>query len=109
MSFYDFLDFFHYFLAFLLCFRFVSSETETDWSDRLFLSFKFIESFLVLFLNFRVANDIKKYLDYEVMIGVLYFGLSLGHFGDIDEFYILNINCLDDGIEFKKFLNRIVF
>lgn len=35
------------------------------------------------------------------MIGILYFGLTLGHLRDIDKFYILNIDCLDDGIELE--------
>jgi hypothetical protein len=62
-------------LAFLFTLAFIGSKTEADRGDGFFLGFKFAKSVFVFFLDFGVANNVKKYLNDKVMVRVLYFGL----------------------------------
>jgi hypothetical protein len=102
MVFFDDLpDFGDNFLAFLLSLGFVGSKTEADGGDGFFFSFEFVESVFVLFLDFGVADDVEEDLDDKVVVGVLDFGLGVCHFGDVDEFDVLDVDGFDDGIKFQ--------
>ena len=101
----DLPDFGYDFLAFEFSLGFVGSETETDGSDGFFLGFEFVESVFIFFLDFGVADNVEEDLYDEVVVGVLYFGLGVGHFGDVDELNALDVHGFDDGIEFEKFFD----
>lgn len=80
---------------------FVVSEAETDGGDGFVFSFEFVESIFVFFLYFGVADDVEKDLDNEVVVGVLDFGLGLGHFRDVYELDALDVDGFEDGVELE--------
>jgi hypothetical protein len=62
-------------LGFLFPLALIGSKTEADRGDGFFLGFKFVKSVFVFFLDFGVANNVKKNLNDKVMVRILYFGL----------------------------------
>lgn len=101
----DVFDFLDNSFALVLRFCLVSPEAETDRGDGFLLSFEFVQSFLVPFLDFGVAYYIQKDLYDEIMVRVFDFGLSVTHFWNVDKIYVLDIDGFYDGVELKKFFN----
>jgi hypothetical protein len=66
------LELLDYLLALLFCQIFVHSQTKRYRGNGFLLSFKFSQSFLVLLFNFRVTNDVEKYLNNVIVLWILY-------------------------------------
>lgn len=86
-------------MGFKLGLLFVVSEGEADGGDGFFLWFEFDESLFVFFLDFGVANNVEKDLEYEVVLRGI--GVILWHCGYVNVLYVLDIEGFYDGIELE--------